>query len=123
MFRSFRYSQIVLRIILAVIFLWWGIDKFIHPDYWLNTWLPKSISLFFSEFGIQAIALIYFCAIFEIITAGSLLLDIFLNSFALLAAVYIAIIFVFHGFNIATIKDAGLISAFLALAFWPNRRI
>lgn len=123
MFRSFRYSQIVLRVSLAAIFLWWGIDKFVHPDYWLNTWLPRPFSSFFSDFGIQGMSLIYFFAILEIITAGSLLLDIFINSFSLLAAIYLAIIFIFHGFNIAAIKDIGLVGAFLALAFWSNRRI
>jgi uncharacterized membrane protein YphA (DoxX/SURF4 family) len=122
MYQSLRYSNLSLRIGLAIVFLWFGIDKFLYPDYWVNAWLPSSMASWFGSFGISASEIIYTAAIFEVLVAVSLLINIFTAVFSVLAVAYLLAIMAVNGFSEVLVRDVGLAGAFLALVFWPDRR-
>ena len=122
MFYSLKYSNIFLRAGLALVFFWFGIDKFIHPDYWLNAWVPEKIIDFISNLNLRGGELIFLSGIFEIAVAISLLTDIFAGTFSFLAALFLAGIFIFNGINEVLIRDLGLIGGLLSVFFWPRNR-
>jgi len=122
MFQSLRYSNFILRLGLAIVFFWFGIDKFFHPDYWVNAWVPQSISSFVISLKIRPIDIIYISGVFEILVAVSLVSNIFIPFFSSLAVLFLGSIMFFHGFSEVLVRDIGLIGAFLSLIFWPRQR-
>src|SRR3989338_3779518 len=122
MFQSLKYSNLILRLSLAVVFFWFGIDKFFHPDYWVNAWVPQSVSLFVANFKIRPIDIIYVSGIFEVLVGISLATNIFIVFFSSLAVLYLGSIMIFNGFSEVLIRDIGLMGAFLSLIFWPQQR-
>lgn len=123
MFQSLRYSNLALRISLAIVFFWFGIDKFFHPDYWVNAWVPQSVALFAANFKIRPIDIIYISGVFEVLVGTSLVANIFIALFSSLAALFLISIMFFSGFSEVLIRDVGLIGAFLSLIFWPRQRL
>ena len=117
---SSKYSGLVLRIGLAAVFFWFGGDKFFHPEYWLNAWVPPWIIPFAAKFGVTATQLIYINGIFEILIALSLLTGVFMRVFALLGVVFLLGITIFIGINEITVRDIGLMGALLAIVIWPE---
>ncbi len=109
MFNSAKYSYLALRLSLAAVFLWFGIDKIIHPSYWLNAWMTTS-------------QLIYLCGIFEILAGVSLATEIFSKFFSALAILFLvgAAIFVSPGDII--VRDVGLVGGLIAVFLWPVPR-
>ena len=122
MFQSLRYSNLILRLSLAIVFFWFGIDKFFHPDYWVNAWVPQAVSLFMANFNIRPVDIIYVSGVFEVLVGTSLVANIFIAPFSLLAVLFMISIMFFNGFNEVLIRDIGLIGAFLSLFFWPQQR-
>lgn len=122
MFQSLRYSNLILRLSLAVVFFWFGIDKFFHPDYWVNAWVPQSVSLFVENFKIRPIDIIYISGVFEVLVGTSLATNIFIFFFSSLAVLFMGSIMIFNGFSEVLIRDIGLMGAFLSLVFWPRSR-
>jgi len=122
MFQSLRYSNLVLRISLAIVFFWFGIDKFFHPDYWVNAWVPQSVSLFAASFKIRPIDIIYISGVFEVFVGISLVTNIFIAFFSSLAVLFMGSIMFFNGFSEVLVRDIGLMGAFLSLIFWPRQR-
>lgn len=123
MFQSLRYSNLVLRLSLAIVFFWFGIDKFFHPDYWVNAWVPQSVSLFVANFKIRPIDIIYISGVFEVFVGTSLVTNVFIAFFSLLAVLFMGSIMFFSGFSEILIRDIGLMGAFLSLIFWPQQRV
>jgi len=125
MARSLYFSHLFIRIGLAAVFLWFGIDKFIHPDYWLNAWVPENLIALIGAFRISANQVISISAIFEVLVGVSLLANIFIRQFSLLALIFLASIFIFFsldGISEILIRDLGLMGGFLALMVWPDSR-
>ncbi len=122
MFQSLKYSNLVLRLSLAIVFFWFGIDKFFHPDYWINAWVPQSISSFAANFKIRPIDIIYISGVFETLVTTSLVTNIFITLFSSLAVLFMASIMFFNGFSEVLMRDVGLMGAFLSLVFWPRQR-
>lgn len=122
MFQSLRYSNLILRLGLAVVFFWFGIDKFFHPDYWVNAWVPQSISLFAANFKIRPIDIIYISGVFEVLVGTSLVTNIFIAFFSSFAILFLGSIMLFNGFSEILIRDIGLMGALLSLIFWPRSR-
>ena len=122
MFQSLKYSNLILRISLALVFFWFGIDKFFHPNYWVNAWVPQSVFLFAANFKIQPTDIVYMSGVFEILVATSLVSNIFVSIFSLLAVLFLFNIMLFHGFSEIMMRDMGLMGAFLSLIFWPRQR-
>lgn len=120
MWQSLQISHLILRLSLAAVFLWFGIDKFFHPAYWLNAWMPHFIINFGATLHISANALVYSVGVIELLIGISLVSNMFINFFAPIAAVFLIIISLFYGFNEVLVRDVGLIGGLLALVFWPN---
>ncbi len=122
MMSSLRYSQLALRIGLAAVFFWFGIDKFIHPHYWIDAWVPGGVISFFDRFGLSDVNLVYLVGIFELLVGTSLLSMLFIRFFSLAAVGFLAAITIVHGPNETLVRDIGLAGGLLALSFWPDRR-
>lgn len=121
MLRSLRHSYLVLRLGLAFVFLWFGIDKFIHPQYWIDAWLPSSVVFALQDVGLSDRNLMYLNGIFEILVGTSLISTVFIRFFSVAAGVFLVSVMVFHGFNEILIRDIGLLGGLLAVALWPDR--
>ena len=122
MLNSIKTSHLFLRLGLALVFLWFGIDKFIHPNYWINAWTPLWLQSILSRLNIGNLNFIYADGIFEIVLGLGFIFNIFVKLFALLAIVLLLAIALSFGLNEVIIRDAGLIGAALALLFWNGRK-
>ena len=122
MFTSAKYSFWFLKIGLAAVFLWFGIDKFIHPSYWINAWVPAGFLTFLARFNIDGQQFIFLMAIFEMLIGISLLTGILVKTFSFLSILFLVSVFFTAPLNEVIIRDIGLIGGFLAILFWPNRR-
>ncbi len=106
------YSVLILRLALAFVFLYFGIDKFINPENWigyarpLESLLPFSIALFILLLGV-----------IETIVGALLLLGLFTELASIVAFIMlIAIIFTIE-FNEISIRDIALASIAFYLIF------
>lgn len=122
MLNSIKTSHLFLRLGLALVFLWFGIDKFIHPDYWINAWTPLWLQSTLSRLNIGNLNFIYADGIFEIVLGLGFIFNIFVKLFALLAIVLLLVIALSFGLNEVIIRDVGLIGAAMALLFWNGRK-
>lgn len=120
MIRSTIYAYWAIKIGLAVVFLWFGIDKFINPDIWINTWLPEGFANFLDGYSVTPKQIIYVFGIFEILAALSFLTGVFLNVFAPLSILFVISGMLFTGFNKEAVYSLGLIGALSSLALWPE---
>ena len=109
MFNSAKYSYLALRLGLAAVFFWFGIDKIIHPSYWLNAWMTQS-------------QLIYLCGVFEILTGVSLATGIFSKFFSALAILFLIGTAIFVSSGDIIVKDIGLVGGLIAVFLWPAPR-
>ncbi len=121
MFTSIRASHLLLRLGLAFVFLWFGIDKFINPDYWFNAWMPLWLQGFLGNLGIGNLNFIYANGIFEIVIGLGLVFNIFVKFFAFLIILFLLFVIFSFGLNEIVIRDVGLIGSALALLFWNGR--
>ena len=122
MWQSLKYSNLFLRLGLAFVFFWFGIDKFFHPGYWLNAWVPASIVQLAGLVYLSANALAYAIGVFELLVGISLLANMYVGFFGSLAVLFLAVLPFFQGFNEIVVRDIGLIGALLSLVFWPRSR-
>ncbi|MBI2057559.1 MAG: DoxX family membrane protein, partial [Candidatus Yanofskybacteria bacterium] len=106
----------------AAVFLWFGIDKFIHPSYWLNAWVPQWFVDFIGRFGTSGLQFIYLNGVFEVLVGVSLLSGFLMRFFSFLSVLFLAAILFIAGFSEVTVRDLGLIGGFLSLLFWPRKR-
>lgn len=122
MVQSLKLSHLFLRLTLAAVFLWFGIDKFIHPHYWIDAWLPARVASLLDGAHFNALNFIYLNAIVEILIGVSLISTLMLRLFAVFGIILLVMAMVFHGFNEILVRDIALIGALLALIVWPDRR-
>ena len=118
MLNSLRTSHLILRLSLAFVFLWFGIDKFIHPDYWINAWVPIWFLAVLDRLNMEAVKFIYLNGIFEIVVGLGLVFNIFVKGFAFLAVLFLMAVMLSSGFNEVIVRDIGLVGIGLALLFW-----
>lgn len=122
MFQSLRYSNIFLRLGLAAVFIWFGVDKFLNPQYWLSSWIPQSALSVASKVGVSGIDFVYASGVFELLVGASVLSNIFVKVFSVLALIFLITVLLTFGISEVLIRDIGLMGGFLALLFWPERR-
>ena len=122
MFTSSRYSYLALRFGLAVVFLWFCIDKILHPAYWLNAWVPQGVQLLIAKFSLTGIQFIYVNFIFEILVGLSLVTGVFTKFFSALAIIFLLSVLVFVSISEVTVRDFGLLGGFIAVLLWPDGR-
>ena len=104
---STKYSYIALRIGIAIVFFWFGADKFIHPAHWMEQWITSN-------------QLAYLKGIFEVLIGLSLITGVFTKVFSFLGILFLLSIFFFLGINNATVLYMGLIGGLLAVVLWPK---
>lgn len=121
MVRSVYLSNLFLRLGLAAVFLWFGIDKFFHPTYWLTTWIPGWLIDFAKNFEVSGSNLVFLFGVFEVLVGVSALTGVFLRIFSFLSIVFLISIIIFFGINEVTVRDFAMIGGFLSLIFWPSR--
>lgn len=117
-----KTSYFILRLGLAFVFLWFGTDKLIHPNYWINAWIPQWVFNLLNSFSFKTLNFIYIQGIFEITIGLGLALNVFTRIFALLASLFLLLIILSIGINEVIIRDIGLLSGLLAIIFWKSRR-
>mgnify|MGYP001615809934 CR=1 FL=1 len=122
MFQSLRYSNIFLRLGLAAVFIWFGVDKFLNPQYWLSAWIPQSALAIASKIGMSGLDIVYTSGVFELLVGASVLSNIFIKAFSVLALIFLVIVLFTFGISEVLVRDIGLMGGFLALLFWPERR-
>ncbi|MEK7589406.1 MAG: DoxX family membrane protein [Patescibacteria group bacterium] len=122
MLQSLKLSNLILRLCLAAVFLWFGIDKFIHPNYWIDVWLPQSVVAISESIGLGSKEFMYLNGIIEVLIGVSLISTLLMRVFAPIGILILIGVMVFHGFNEILIRDLGLIGGLAALIFWPDRR-
>ncbi len=121
MWQSLRTSHLLLRVSLALVFLWFGIDKFFHPTYWLQAWIPQSIINLGALMHISGSAIVYSFGVVELLIGISLASNMFIGFFGSIGVLFLITIPLFYGFNEVLVRDVGLIGGLLALVFWPSR--
>lgn len=122
LFHSLHAPHIALRVGLAAVFMWFGVDKFISPDAWLF-WVPDSVQSLVQAIGMTPRDFIFLNGIFEVLVAVSLLSGYFIRIFASLAALFVIVVVAVHitGPTETIVRDVGLAGALIALALWPER--
>ena len=109
-----EHATVSIRLGLGVVFGWFGVDKFIHPEAWFK-WVPAWVS------GIAPVPpnmMMYAQGGLEVLIALFLVLGLFTRVIAVIASVLLAgIILSSGGIHDITIRDLGLFSAALSLAF------
>ena len=106
-----KYSPTVLRIGIALVFLWFGTAQIIDPSGW-TSYIPEGIVGIFS---LSALKLVYLNGLFEIVFASALLLGYFTRVSALLLALHMIDITYVVGFDAVGVRDFGLAVAAIAV--------
>ena len=111
-----------MRLGLAAVFIWFGVDKFLNPQYWLSAWIPQSALSVASKVGISGMDVVYASGVFELLVGASILSNIFIKIFSVFALIFLVVVLFTFGISEGTIRDAGLMGGLLSLLFWPERR-
>lgn len=106
-----KYSSVVLRIGMALIFLWFGTQQIMNPAMWVS-YIPEGIVGIFS---LSAIKLVYLNGLFEIIFASALFLGYFTRFSSFLLALHMLDITYVVGFDAVGVRDFGLAIATIAI--------
>ena len=122
MFNSAKYSYLALRLGLAAVFLWFGVDKMIHPSYWLNIWITPRVTDLISRTGLSGSQFIYLCGVFEALVGVSLAAGIFSKFFSALAILFLVGVAIFVSSGDVIVRDVGLIGGLVAVFLWPAPR-
>ena len=111
--------SLLLRLALAIPFLYAGIDSFIHPDNWMGYLSPRMLSFVEETVGLKLFLVGY--AVFEILLGLVLVAGKFIKIAALVSsALLLGIIVSNFGQFSVIFRDAGLFFAALALLFLPR---
>jgi uncharacterized membrane protein YphA (DoxX/SURF4 family) len=122
MFQSLRVPQLAIRIGLALVFIWFGIDKFIQPQYWVDAWMPSWAQHGALSIGMSTGNVVFLIGLFEVLVAISLATGFFMRMFAGIAIAFLLMVIVTHGFSEVLVRDIGLVGGLLAIILWPERR-
>jgi len=110
----------ILRIGLAITFLWIGVLILQDPTGWGAYIQPWAVSLL----PVSVEAVMYGAGILDLLLGVLLLAGVLTWLGAVVGVVHLAIILIVSGVNAITVRDIGLIGALLALALheWPKPR-
>jgi len=111
--RNKEYSVAAIRIGLALVFLWFGIDEVFNPENWFG-YVPQWIS---SILPLSLKAFIILNGIFEIIIGIFLLIGFYTRFFALITSIHLLLIIMAVGYNEIGVRDFGLVAMAISLVF------
>lgn len=100
-----------LRIGIAFVILWFGIQQFIDPTQWVG-FIPDSI---INMSPVGAITLVHLNGALEIVFGASLMLGLFTRISALILALHMADITYVVGYTSIGVRDFGLMVAVIAI--------
>jgi len=121
-----KYSNSILRISLAFVMLWFGINQILNPDYFIG-YLPEwlmghsvesmhhHMMLMHTIIPDNAYTLLFLNGIFEIIFGSLLLLGIFTRFSSLVLMLHILSIAFNLGYNDTAIRDLGLVAGYIVV--------
>ena len=121
MAQALKYPQLVLRIGIAIVFLWFGIDKFIHPQHWLDAWVPAWVQSAVEAIHLGPQNFVILTGMFETFVGLSLATGFFMRLFSAAGALFLAVVIVINGVPLDLARDIGLIGGLVALSLWPER--
>ncbi len=110
-----KHSALVLRLGLAFVFGWFGIDKFLNVNAWTG-WIPPWMTF------VPAIPFLYALGAAEVLVALFLLGGKYVRICSLACAALLIGVTLSFGINEITVRDIGLIAMALALAMQPEQR-
>lgn len=104
------FAPILTRISLSIVFLWFGINQVIDPEYFIG-YLPEFILN-----SANAKTFILFNGIFEIVFGSLLIIGLFTRVASLILALHLFAIIIGLGYNDIAVRDFGL--ALVAIAIF-----
>jgi uncharacterized membrane protein YphA (DoxX/SURF4 family) len=102
----------IIRLGLAIVFLWFGISKILQPESWI-AWLPTWIE----QLPISTTTHLILQGIAEAILGVLLLLGLFTRLAAAIAAILLVAVIITIGYNDIAIRDLAILSIAIALFF------
>ena len=120
--RNKEYGTVILRIGLAVVFLWFGIDKFIHVQNWIG-WIPDWMV---SIIPLSLATFMYFQGFIETLVGLALLIGFRVRTasfFAALAILGVLASLIGTGQTEILLRDLGLLAASISLVFTGARKL
>jgi len=75
-----------------------------------------------SKLGISGLDIVNISGVFEVLVGISVLSNIFMKVFSVLAIIFLGGILFTFGLSEILVRDIGLVGGFLSLLFWPERR-
>lgn len=106
-----NFAPIILRIGLSLVFLWFGLQQFLHTSMWTGL-VPNWIV---STSGFSAATLVHFNGAFEIVFGLCLFFGFFTQVTAFLLALHLLDIMFTVGYNDIGVRDFGLAMATIAI--------
>ena len=106
-----KYAAPVLRLGLAIVFLWFGFTQLFDQSAWLSL-IPTGL---ITITGISAKAFVIFNGIFEVFMASLLILGIRIRIVSALLLLHLIIIIIDIGINPVGLRDIGLAFALLSI--------
>ncbi|MEK7567206.1 MAG: DoxX family membrane protein [Patescibacteria group bacterium] len=108
----------VLRVGLAITFLWVGVLILQSPEAWTGFIKPWAADLLITTPEKTMIG----TAIFDIVVGFLLLIDFFTFWASVLAAIHLFIVLIVSGIDVITVRDIGLLAGAMAVAMraWPD---
>lgn len=116
--RDSELMIMVLRLGGGSVFLWFGIDKWIHPESWFG-YIPN---WFWPLSPVGAEETLIILGILEFLIGAMLIMGKYVREAAILAVVQLFAILVVTGANEVTVRDVGLMGIYLALIIEDDRR-
>lgn len=110
-----QYALPVLRIGLALVILWFGVNQLLSPDTW-TTWVPDWASAF-----ADAKTIVYLNGGFEVIAGLLLLVGLFVPWVAVLLFLHLLLIIFEIGMTPTGVRDFGIAVGLLALAMFTYK--
>ncbi len=112
-------SRLFVRLGLAVVFIWFGIDKFLAPEAWVGwipSWLYRLIRGWDTPF-------LYLLGGAEVALGLSFLTGWYMRMAAAAASVFLIAVIVSSGFSDIIVRDIGLLGAALSLLLPEGERV
>lgn len=111
-------TVVVLRFAVGSVFLWLGIDKWIHPDAWYG-WMTSSALAFVP---VSPETALWFAGAAEFAVGAMLVAGRRLQVVSAVAGIFLALVAVSFGPNDVTVRDSAVIGACLALFVHANAK-
>jgi uncharacterized membrane protein YphA (DoxX/SURF4 family) len=113
-----EFAPIVLRVGIALVFLWFGIDQLKDAESWVGM-IPQSVT---DISGMTATTLVQLNGTFEVIFGLALIVGFFGRISGLLLGLHLLSIIGVVGYNAIGVRDFGLMMACFAIALFGSGR-